>query len=187
VLHALLQPTSHEKLNFYMSGITAVIGGSLFWIGAYLSVVEAVNADTKARSAPHRWLLLKSSMFIPCSCLHHLLPTPFPSLKQGGQRCRRLHLPQVRTPYQLLQMGDPDLEAARNGEAGGGGAKQPTQPQQNGNGNGNGSGAAKGYSAANGYSDGYGSGDQLQLKGGGALEVEPTGAEKPRYKWWGWR
>lgn len=58
----LFLPSGNEELDYLMSSITAVIGGSLFWIGAYLSVVEAVNTDQKVS------LLLK--------CCHFLLQLP---------------------------------------------------------------------------------------------------------------
>ena len=43
----LFLPTGHENLNLYMASYSALAGGSLFWIGAYLSVVEALNTDNQ--------------------------------------------------------------------------------------------------------------------------------------------
>lgn len=45
----LFLPSGNATLDYMMASITAVVGGTLFWIGAYLSIVEAVNTDQKVR------------------------------------------------------------------------------------------------------------------------------------------
>mmetsp|Transcript_21318 Transcript_21318/g.64142 ORF Transcript_21318/g.64142 Transcript_21318/m.64142 type:complete len:390 (+) Transcript_21318:300-1469(+) len=53
----LFLPTGRDNLNLYMAAYFALGGGTLFWIGAYLSVVEALNTDVQVRF-PHEVMLL---------------------------------------------------------------------------------------------------------------------------------
>lgn len=54
--HFLLFPGDgpSEKLNTYFTAYSVLVGGTLFWTGAYLAVLEALNAalEVKVRSCP---------------------------------------------------------------------------------------------------------------------------------------
>lgn len=104
---------------------------------------------------------------------------------------------QVRTPYQLLHMGDPDLEAERNGKPTSGSTTQlpqdaaSHQQQHSGNGAAAGqNGVMNGDGPALDVGRGSGHGAGMKLKSSSACEVEPSGAvgqPQKRFKWWGWR
>lgn len=52
----LFLPTSNQNKNSYGAGYAGLVGGTLFWFGAWLSVVEALNTDIEVR-LPHEALL----------------------------------------------------------------------------------------------------------------------------------
>lgn len=48
----LFLPTSNEKVDLYVAAYTGLAGGTLFWFGAWLSIVEALNTGIEVR-LPH--------------------------------------------------------------------------------------------------------------------------------------
>lgn len=52
--HFLLFPEQgpSDSFNLYLTAYSALVGGTLFWVGAYLAVVEALNTAKEVEPTP---------------------------------------------------------------------------------------------------------------------------------------
>lgn len=154
----LFLPVGNENVDLYVSGYTALAGGTLFWIGAYLSVVEALNTGVEINFA-HEVL----------EAAHHDLE----AASGGARHAPRPSHHQVSNGHQQPQQS-PLLPQPIGATTTGGGFEDGSVAAD---GQGMVGGApVNGHTAANGCA------------AGADLKVEDdTLLQKQRWRWWGFK